>query len=158
MTITLHTASALMISRPGRSRNICSRISIGSSVRRNVDGDIALGFVEVKAARAQSEVSWWSAITHGKSAEARSLKFIVFSRSPPRKCFCSIGRRGAIQHGLSQPSPPLQAHAVATLNFSQRNANSASVYPPSSLFHYALYCPSKVYRYSCLERLHAFTV
>ena len=47
-TGTLGTDCVLTISWLGRSRSICSRISIGNSVGLDNDGDMILEFVEVK--------------------------------------------------------------------------------------------------------------
>jgi hypothetical protein len=40
LATTPHTASILMISWPGRYRSTCSRISVGSSLRRDIDVDM----------------------------------------------------------------------------------------------------------------------
>ena len=50
-----------MISWPGRWRSICSRISIGSTVKWDTDADMKLVFVEAKLPKFRL-VGWWSRV------------------------------------------------------------------------------------------------
>ena len=46
VTDVFRTASILMISWPGKHRNVCSRVSTGSSVKQKLDGGIAINSLQ----------------------------------------------------------------------------------------------------------------
>ena len=161
IAITLRTTSVLMISWPGRCKSICSRTSIGSSVRRNVDGDIArLEFVEVETAGPRSEVS--GVVISDKSADSskpdRSNLSCSSNLPLPKNDLATLtnGKQ------LKPKNKVKRRHSFKPTLWLLQNCCKETRTPPRSLpFVFAplrAYCPSKVHQYPHLERLPTSTI
>ena len=115
-TGTLGTDCVLTISWLGRSRSICSRISIGNSVGLDNDGDMILEFVEVKCDGGQRTLTGAHRsdcqVLASASACERFLSIVGTNNTGRPSTWCKSPKSGCLAWCKEERLKSVPEHAV----------------------------------------------